>query len=307
MATISDISSALIFLEENAATLSREELSRLFAAIEKAIVNTLSKEGAEAALRSLSTIKERLVPQEKPKENTLGAILRKARDLLPTFSPEGKRRLGTAIERLSGLLGGVTAPPLTPTGLPEALQGIPPEPPAPPAPPPSGPELPTGAAPVIDPVILELWYASGGDDRVFTSYLTQYPDPTLNAIARDSGRLNALLTSLEAIPAQAPPANVDGIQSSAIPSSNVWGFAYDKSSKTMYVKFNGKDERDDGPVYAYGGVPGNIARVVMAGAIPARTRGQNRWGRWWVNKNPSMGASVSALLVKGAYPYQRIS
>jgi hypothetical protein len=59
-------------------------------------------------------------------------------------------------------------------------------------------------------------------------------------------------------------------------------------------------------VYGYEGVPPQIFRVFQAGAIPAKTDGQNEYGSWWVGKRPSLGASFYELIKKGGYPYQKL-
>ena len=68
-----------------------------------------------------------------------------------------------------------------------------------------------------------------------------------------------------------------------------------------------KDDRDGGPIYGYDGVPKVIYDLFQSGSIPARTNGQNRWGKWWKGKVPSLGASLYTLISQGQYPYQRLS
>lgn len=92
-----------------------------------------------------------------------------------------------------------------------------------------------------------------------------------------------------------------------MPSSNVAGMAYDDKSGDMFVQFLGKYPNRDGPVYKYGGVPKVVAELLQSGAVPARTKGQNRWGKWWPGKSPSAGASVDVLLKGSGIPYQKIS
>lgn len=92
----------------------------------------------------------------------------------------------------------------------------------------------------------------------------------------------------------------------AMPSSNVEGFAYDDKNQRLLVRFLGKYPNRQGPVYSYGGVPPQIFNLFRTGAVPARTDGQNRWGRWWRGKVPSIGASLYTLLKTQGYPYQRI-
>lgn len=90
-------------------------------------------------------------------------------------------------------------------------------------------------------------------------------------------------------------------------SSNVNGMAYDPNSQKMFVKYLGKYPNAEGPTYLYDNVPPVIAELLQSGAIPARTKGENRWGRWFPGKVPSAGASVFTLLKAQGNPYQRIS
>lgn len=92
-----------------------------------------------------------------------------------------------------------------------------------------------------------------------------------------------------------------------MPSSNVNSFGYDPENQRLLVKFNGKDDRDDGSVYGYDGVPQVIFDLFQSGAIPARTDGQNKWGKWWKGKVPSLGASLYTLINQGGYSYQKLT
>lgn len=91
-----------------------------------------------------------------------------------------------------------------------------------------------------------------------------------------------------------------------MPSSNVEGFAYDDDSQRLLVRFLGPFPQRNGPIYAYEGVPKVIFELFQAGAIPARTDGQNKWGKWWRGKVPSLGASLYTLIKNRGYPYQRL-
>lgn len=91
------------------------------------------------------------------------------------------------------------------------------------------------------------------------------------------------------------------------PSSNVAGMAYDPKNHNMVVQFLGKHPNRNGPVYKYPNIPPQIAELLQAGAIPARTNGQNKWGKWWKGKSPSAGASVFTLLKNRNAPFQRLS
>jgi len=94
---------------------------------------------------------------------------------------------------------------------------------------------------------------------------------------------------------------------SGMPSSNVEGFAYDDKTNRLYVRFLGKHPNRNGPIYSYEGVPPVMFDLFRRGAVPARTDGQNKWGKWWKGKVPSLGASVYTLLKLGGFPYQRLT
>lgn len=106
------------------------------------------------------------------------------------------------------------------------------------------------------------------------------------------------------IPTGGPIPNLDPVPHE---SSNVYAVKYEPNSKELFVKFNGKDTRDSGPVYAYQGVNPNIFSVILRGGVAPLTSGRNKYHAWHAGITPSHGASVNALLVKGQYPYQRIS
>jgi len=91
-----------------------------------------------------------------------------------------------------------------------------------------------------------------------------------------------------------------------MPSSNVEGFARDENTGKLYVRFLGKHPNRMGPVYEYSGVPDSMYNLFRQGAVPARTNGQNKWGKWWKGKTPSMGASVNVLLKQGGFNYRRV-
>lgn len=106
--------------------------------------------------------------------------------------------------------------------------------------------------------------------------------------------------------APTPPPQEPELESS-MPSSNVEGFAYDPEGQRLYVRFLGKHPDPHGPIYQYEGVPANIFDIFRKGAIPAKTDGRNKWGRWWKGKYPSMGAAMYHLIRAGGFPYQRVS
>lgn len=93
----------------------------------------------------------------------------------------------------------------------------------------------------------------------------------------------------------------------AMPSSNVEGFAYDPKAQKLFVRFLGQYPDRNGPVYSYDGVPHNIFNLFRHGMIPAKTNGQNQWGRWWKGKFPSIGAAMYQLIKQRGFPYQRVA
>lgn len=93
----------------------------------------------------------------------------------------------------------------------------------------------------------------------------------------------------------------------SMPSSNIEGFAYDDKNNRLLVRFLGKYPNRNGPIYSYDNVPKVIFDMFRKGSIPARTDGQNRWGKWWKGKVPSIGASMYTLIKNAGYPYQRLS
>jgi hypothetical protein len=87
----------------------------------------------------------------------------------------------------------------------------------------------------------------------------------------------------------------------------VHSFGYDEDNGNLLVKFQGDYPQDNGSVYQYSGVPKNIFELFRKGAIPARTDGKNKWGKWWKGKVPSVGASLYTLIKESGYPYQKVA
>jgi KTSC domain len=116
-----------------------------------------------------------------------------------------------------------------------------------------------------------------------------------------TARIDELRTAIGQIPENNIPLNA------AMASSNVSAFGYDDRNGRLLVQFLGDYPDRQGPIYAYAGVPKVIFDLFRRGAIPARTDGRNRWGRWWRGKVPSMGASLYTLIREGNYPYERVS
>lgn len=146
-----------------------------------------------------------------------------------------------------------------------------------------------------------LWYIAGGNPDIFTQYLREIPDPELNSLLNNPVQLQQIIRRLQENQPQERNREISGIPQAPIQSSNIWGFNYDPSEKKLYVRFQG-----DG-IYEYDGVPPQIFNLFRQGAIPAKTEGQNQYGRWWVGKQPSLGASLFELIKQKGYPYQKVA
>lgn len=156
-------------------------------------------------------------------------------------------------------------------------------------------------AAAIPPGANLLWILSGGQPDAFVNYLRTFPNPALNALIRNPTQLTQTIERLEREMPRGEPAVSDGIHHSSLQSSNIWGFSYNPKTQKLLVKFN------SGSVYGYTGVQPFIFKIFQSGAIPAKTNGQNRFGKWWRGKTPSLGASMHQLIKLGGYPYQRLS
>lgn len=75
---------------------------------------------------------------------------------------------------------------------------------------------------------------------------------------------------------------------------------YDPAKSLLKVVFNNSH------TYTYDDVPEEIYNKLTEGAIPAKTKGENQYGRWWVGKQPSAGAAFNQLIKKAGYNYQRV-
>ena len=104
-----------------------------------------------------------------------------------------------------------------------------------------------------------------------------------------------------------PPQPTPDKIESGMKSSNVEGFAYDPKSNRLLIRFLGEHPNRNGPIYGYDKVPPEIFDLLRKGAVPARTDGKNKWGKWWKGKHPSLGASVFTLIKNGGYNYSRLA
>lgn len=153
-------------------------------------------------------------------------------------------------------------------------------------------EIPTGSD--------LIWILAGGQPDAFVNYLRTFPDPALNALLQNPQQLTQVIEHLQRSMPPGELGNVNGIEQAPINSSNIYGFKYDPKNGKLLVRFQ------SGSIYGYDGVPAGIFKVFQQGAVPAKTNGQNKFGRWWQGKIPSLGAAFYNLIRQGNYPYQRL-
>lgn len=75
---------------------------------------------------------------------------------------------------------------------------------------------------------------------------------------------------------------------------------YNKDRDELRVIFNNNH------TYMYEDVPEEVYQNLTKGGTPAKTKGENEFGMWWVGKKPSLGATFNQLIKKGGYGYKRI-
>lgn len=147
-----------------------------------------------------------------------------------------------------------------------------------------------------------LWILSGRNPEAFTQYLRTYPTAgTANLLANP----DLLNSTIQQLSASMPPGEHETLMEGDVPhadlqSSNIWGALYNQKTGKMKVRFQGGSE------YEYDGVPKNIFNAFIHGQASARTDGENQYGRWWKNKNPSLGASFNQYIKEGNFPFRRI-
>lgn len=153
-----------------------------------------------------------------------------------------------------------------------------------------------------------MWILAGQNRDAFVSYLNTYPDPELRQIARNPDELERNIQFLtQMMPPGGERPSSDGIEHAELNSSTVYGFRYNPKTGKLLVKFQGNGGSGQGPVYEYENVPPNVYKAFAVGAFPAKTTGQNNWGRWWRGKNPSLGSAMHNLIKLGGYPYRKVS
>lgn len=163
--------------------------------------------------------------------------------------------------------------------------------------PPSTPEAPNN---IPSPDSQLLWVLAGQQPQAFISYLRTFPTPVTSQLLGNPEQLNATIVQLQQMLPQGQLPFADGIEHAPLQSSNVWGANYDPRSGKMKVRFQ------SGSVYEYTGVPQAIFDAFIHGNATARTKGQNRYGRWWRGKNPSLGAALNQYIKAGNFPYRRL-
>lgn len=153
----------------------------------------------------------------------------------------------------------------------------------------------------ISPDAQLLWVLSGGQVDAFTQYLQNFPSQATAALLGDRNTLQRTIQQLQQnLPQGQPAPEQDGVDPAPLKSSNIWGARYDPKSKLLRVRFQG------GSVYDYQGIPEAIWKAFISGNASARTNGRNNYGRWWVGKNPSLGAALNQYIKAGGFPFRKI-
>lgn len=80
-------------------------------------------------------------------------------------------------------------------------------------------------------------------------------------------------------------------------SSNVKKIQYNDETKEMVIQFQDKS------IYTYFDVSFDLFLKVSGGEASCITSGENKYGSWWVGKNPSRGAATFKYLVKAGVKY----
>lgn len=145
-----------------------------------------------------------------------------------------------------------------------------------------------------------LWMLSGQQPQAFISYLRSFSTPATQSLLNNPAELNATIEQLSKMMPQGQQPVIDGIPHADLESSNIWGANYDKKSGKMRVRFQGGSE------YEYDGVPPAIFNAFIHGNAAAKTKGQNQYGRWWRQKNPSLGAAMNQYIKAGKFNYRKI-
>ena len=169
--------------------------------------------------------------------------------------------------------------------------------------PPTQPPITPPIGPRLEDGVNLLWILSGGQEDAFVNYLRTFPGAEFQNLLRNPTELTRTIERLrQQNPLEGQPrGEADGIPQANLESSNIYGFNYNPSTRQLQVRFQG------GSVYKYDGVPPGIFNVFQNGAVPAKTSGQNQYGRWWQGKIPSLGAAFYEMIRNGGYPYERLN
>ncbi len=160
---------------------------------------------------------------------------------------------------------------------------------------------------VPSPSVQLMWILAGQKEDLFLEYLKTYPDPEFGHLLSNPPLLEQTIQFLhEMMPSGRPVISEEGIPHAEVNSSVVYGYEYNPGTKKLKVKFQGETS-GSGPIYEYDNVPGNVYKSFENMSQPASSDGENRWGKWWVGKNPSLGASFYQLIRKGGYGYRKLS
>lgn len=145
-----------------------------------------------------------------------------------------------------------------------------------------------------------LWVLAGQQIEPFIKYLQQFPSPETQNLLRNPELLEETIEYLARSMPEGQAPVIGGIQQADLNSSNIWGTKYDQRTGKMRVRFQGGSE------YEYDGVPANIYRAFAQGNASAKTNGKNKYGQWWIGKNPSLGSAMNQYIKAGGYPYRKI-
>lgn len=155
---------------------------------------------------------------------------------------------------------------------------------------------------VVEPLGVDLlWQLASGDETAFVGYLRTFPDPALNALLRNPTQLQQTIEDLQRrMPPGQQPTSPEGIPHADINSSNIYGFRFNPKNGQLLVRFQ------NGSVYGYSGVPQGVFNVFRQGAVPAKTNGENSFGKFWIGKIPSLGAAFYQMIRQGGYPFEKL-
>jgi len=236
-------------------------------------------------------------PKIEAIKNEVREILRIISERGQPLTPEMKQQLNQVLQHAERRIGELRKeeeqqqpPSPEPQASQEPFQGQPGQPQA-------APQV-QGAPPSPDAQLL--WILAGQQEDAFVNYLQTYPTAATQQLLSNPEELQRVIQYLHRMMPSGTPPTINGIQHADLNSSNIWGTAYDPKSGKMRVRFQGGSE------YEYEGVPANIYRAFTNGQASARTNGQNQYGRWWVGKNPSLGAAMNQYIKAGNFSYRRL-